>query len=175
MAKGTYIIQTMLKIAKYVITGFGKLEEFFLCALLFSMVLLACLQIFLRDVFSGGLLWADPLLRYMVLWVGMFGAAVATKKGRHIAIDLVSYLLPASVKPWLFVATNFISAIVAGVLTYASIIFIGNEATFGGRGLLSVSSWIWNLVFPIAFTLMTMRFLASSVTNIIEIAKGPQQ
>ena len=164
----------MLNIAKYIITGFGKLEELFLCALLASMILLACLQIFLRGVLSGGLLWIDPLLRYMVLWVGMFGAAVATKKGRHIAIDLVSYLFPDSVKPWLLVATNFFSAIVAGVLTYAAIIFISNEAAFGGRNLLTVPSWIWNLVFPIAFTLMTMRFLASSVANIIEIAKGPQ-
>lgn len=165
----------MLKIIKHIITGLGKLEEFFLCTLLSAMILLACVQIFLRGVFSGGFLWADPLLRYMVLWVGMFGAAVATKKGKHIAIDLVSYLLPPIAKPWLHVATNFISAIVASVLTYAAIIFINNEAAFGGRSLLSIPSWVWNLVFPIAFTLITMRFLASSVANVIEIVRGPQQ
>lgn len=169
------MVPQMLKIAKHIVTGFGKLEEFFLCGLLSAMVLLACLQIFLRGVFSGGFLWADPLLRYMVLWVGMFGAAVATGKGRHIAIDLVSYLLPSNVKPWLRVVTDFISAIVAGFLTYAAVIFINNEAAFGGRSLLSVPSWVWNLVFPIAFILITMRFLASSVANIIEIARGPQQ
>lgn len=165
----------MLKIAKQIITGFGKLEEFFLCALLSAMVLLACLQIFLRGLFSGGFLWADPLLRYMVLWVGMFGAGVATRRGRHIAIDLVSYLLPLGAKPWLQVATNFISAVVTGFLTYAAVIFINNEAAFGSRSLLNVPSWIWNLVFPIAFTIITLRFLASFVANVMEIAGGWRQ
>jgi TRAP-type C4-dicarboxylate transport system permease small subunit len=40
-------------------------EEAFLCLLLVAMILLACVQIFLRTFYSSGILWADPLLRYM--------------------------------------------------------------------------------------------------------------
>jgi len=35
--------------------------------------------------------WADPLLRIMVLWLGMIGATVASRDNRHIHIDLVSH------------------------------------------------------------------------------------
>jgi len=135
------------------------LEETFLCLLLSSMILLACVQIFLRFFFAGGFAWADPLLRYMVLWAGLFGAAVATKKGKHISIDIISHLLPESYKTWLQALLNLFSAGVCSVLTYAAITFVRDEATYGGRGLLEIPSWGLNLVFPIAFGIITLRFL----------------
>ncbi|MEW6518407.1 MAG: TRAP transporter small permease [Thermodesulfobacteriota bacterium] len=150
---------------------FGQqLEEVFLCLLLVSMILLACLQIVLRGLFSGGLLWADPLLRYLVLWSGMFGAAVATRAGRHIALDLVSYLVPAGMKSWLNLLIHLFSSLVVAALTWAAVIFVRNEAEFGGTSLLSIPSWAWNLVFPLAFALMTFRFLAAGVADILAIA-----
>jgi len=142
-----------------ILRSISWLEETFLCLLLSSMILLACVQIFLRFFFAGGFAWADPLLRYMVLWAGLFGAAVATKKGKHISIDIISHLLPDSYKPWLQALLNLFSAGVCSVLTYAAITFVRDEATYGGRRLLEIPSWGLNLVFPIAFGIITLRFL----------------
>ena len=82
----------------------ARLEEIFLCLLLTAMIGLACLQILLRASFNSGLMWADPMLRYLVLWVGLFGAAAATKHGKHIAIDVASFLLPKRILPWVLLA-----------------------------------------------------------------------
>jgi TRAP-type C4-dicarboxylate transport system permease small subunit len=150
------------------------LEETFLCLLLSSMIILACLQIFLRFFFSGGISWADPFLRYMVLWAGMFGAAVATKNGKHISIDIISHLLPDNFKPWLQVVLNIFSAFVCGILTYAAIIFVRDEAMYGGRGLLHIPSWGLNLVFPLAFSIITLRFLILTFNNLGFIFYHPQ-
>ncbi|MCB2182858.1 MAG: TRAP transporter small permease [Desulfobulbaceae bacterium] len=150
--------------------GLKKLEEFFLCALLVGMIVLACLQIVLRDFFSGGLLWADPLLRYMVLWSGMFGAAVATREGKHIALDVVSFLIPPRLKPWLKIVIHLFSSLVAMALTYAAFLFVRNEMEFGGIMLLSIPSWGWNLVFPMAFALISFRFLAAAWAEILFVA-----
>ncbi|TFG38043.1 MAG: TRAP transporter small permease [Desulfobacterales bacterium] len=147
-----------------------RLEEGFLCLLLVSMILLACLQIALRGIFSGGLLWADPLLRYLVLWSGMFGAAVATRTGKHIALDVVSYLVPASMKSWMQLLIHLFSTLVSAALTWAAIIFVRNEAEFGGTSLLSIPSWAWNLVFPLAFGLITFRFFSAGVADLMAIA-----
>lgn len=151
-------------------TAGQRLEETFLCLLLVSMILLACLQIALRDIFSGGLLWADPLLRYLVLWSGMFGAAVATRTGKHIALDVISYLVPAGMKTWLQLLIHLFSTLVAAALTWAAVIFVRNEAAFGGTSLLSIPSWAWNLVFPLAFALTTIRFFAAGVADCMAIA-----
>jgi len=134
-------------------------EMAFLCLLLFSMILLACVQIFLRFFYSSGIFWADPLLRYMVIWVGLFGAAVATKQSKHISIDIISHLMPEKFLPWLHGFINFFSASVCIVLTYAAIIFVRDEAFYGGRGILDIPSWWLNLAYPIAFGIIASRFL----------------
>jgi TRAP-type C4-dicarboxylate transport system permease small subunit len=134
-------------------------EEAFLCLLLFAMILLACVQIFLRTFYSSGILWADPLLRYLVIWAGLFGAAVATKQSKHISIDIISHLVPEQFMPWLRVLLNFFSATVCIFLTYAAVKFVRDEALYGGRGILDIPSWELNIVFPIAFGIIAGRFL----------------
>ena len=143
-------------------------EETFLCLLLFSMILLACLQIFLRIFFSTGILWIDPLLRYMVIWAGLFGAAVATKHSKHISIDIISHLVPEQFLPWLHALINLFSGTVCAVLTYAAIIFVRDEALYGGRGILAIPSWCLNLAFPIAFGIIACRFLGLAYRDLAQ-------
>ncbi len=137
-----------------------------LCLILVALILLACTQIGLRTFFSGGLLWADPLLRYLVLWCGMLGAVVATREKKHIAIDVVGYLAPEQLKPWLSLILNLFSTLVAAILTWAAVIFVSNERLFGGSPLLTIPTWIWYLIFPIAFTLITVHFLLALTEDI---------
>ena len=61
-----------------------------LVALLSAMIILAALQIVLRNFFEAGIVWIDPLLRVGVLWLGLVGATVATRHNKHIRIDLLS-------------------------------------------------------------------------------------
>ena len=149
--------------------GLGWLEEAFLCLLLTSMIIFACLQILLRFIPGGGFVWIDPFLRHALPWVGLFGAAVATKQGKHISIDLVSYLVPSKAIPWLHFFIHLVSALVAVALTYASVVFIQNEISYGGEStLLGIPLWGWNMVFPLAFGLITLRFFSSAFTDLLE-------
>jgi C4-dicarboxylate transporter DctQ subunit len=52
-----------------------------------AMLVIAFLQIFLRNVFTTGLTWGDLILRNLVLWIGFIGATLATREGKHINID----------------------------------------------------------------------------------------
>ncbi len=70
-----------------------RLEDSLLVILLTTLILLASTQIFLRNLFDTGLVWIDPLLRVMVLWLGLLGAAVAAREHKHIQIDILTRLL----------------------------------------------------------------------------------
>ncbi len=154
------------QLARQVLSVEKRLTDGLLCLLLITLILLACLQIGLRTWFSGGLLWADPLLRYLVLWCGMLGAVVATREKKHIAIDVVGYLAPEQLKPWIGLLLDIFSSLVAAVLTWAAITFVHNERLFGGSLLLNIPSWIWYLIFPMAFGLITMHFLLATAAEI---------
>ena len=133
------------------------------------MIILSCLQISLRSLFSSGMVWADPLLRYLVIWSGFLGAAVATRMSKHIAIDLISHLVPDRIFHWFQATIKFFSLAICLILTYASIIFVINEASFNNsRTLLGLSSWQLNLIFPLSFGLMSLHFLIAAIDGIKE-------
>jgi len=150
-------------------TIFTWTEEAFLCLLLFCMILLACVQIFLRTFYASGIVWADPMLRYLVIWAGLFGAAVATKQSKHISIDIISHLLPEQYMPWLRVLLNLFSAGVCTILTYAAVKFVRDEALYSGRSLLDIPSWELNVVYPVAFGIISCRFLVLAVKDLARI------
>lgn len=143
------------------------LTDGLLCLLLAAMICLACVQIVLRIFFHGGFLWADSLLRYMVLWSGMLGAVVATREGKHITIDVITYLAPDRTKSWIRLFVDLFSGSVAVVLTWAAIIFVRNEAQFGSTSLLNVPVWVWNMIFPLAFGLIALHFFIGLLADIL--------
>jgi len=135
-----------------------KGERMLLCLLLTLMIVLACVQIILRTFFATGLLWADPLLRYLVLWCGLFGAVTATSQGKHIALDITANHLPIKLEPWIVLITHLFCTLAAGGLTWAGWRFLGGEVEFGGLGPLSLPFWFWNGIFPLAFGLITLKY-----------------
>ncbi len=139
------------------------LEEGVVIFLLLSMIVLTCTQVVLRIFFSSGIDWADALLRYMVLWSGLLGGAIATRQGKHINIDIASRLLPARWLRRLKIVLNLFSSLVCGGLTWAGILFVSNEMEFGGEAtLLGIPHWQLNLVFPVIFAIISLRFLIIS-------------
>jgi TRAP-type C4-dicarboxylate transport system permease small subunit len=154
------------QVGRHILTVEKRLIDGLLCLLLVAMIVLACLQISLRTFFSGGLLWVDPLLRYLVLWCGLLGAVVATREKKHIGIDAVGYLMSERIKPWIELGIDLFSSSVAAVLTWAAVIFVGNERLYGSSLLLTIPSWIWNLIFPVAFGLITIHFLLAIAADI---------
>ncbi len=149
----------------------NSLEEIVLCLLLLAMIGLSCLQITLRSFFSGGLLWADPLIQQLVLWSGLLGASMATARGKHIALDLVVYLVPARFHPWILVLTHLFSTLTVAALVYAAYLFLASEITYGSPGLFSLPSWTWNLIFPLAFALITIRSGIAFVREIRNVVR----
>lgn len=140
-----------------VLAFLDAVEEKVLCLLLAAMIILACLQIFLRTVYSGGLLWIDPLLRYLVLWSGLLGAVTATSQGQHIALDIFGKRIPPALDPWLSLLTQLFSTLAAAGLTWAGWQFLTGEIAAGGEGPLSLPLWFWNGIFPVAFTLIACK------------------
>ncbi len=136
----------------------ARAEQVLLAIMLSSMILVAFLQIVLRNFFATGLSWADPMVRYLVLWAGFAGAALATKEGKHIKIDVFSQMLPELGNRIVHLVTDTFSAFICGLLAYAAWVFIRNEAQIGGATFLDLPVWILQLIIFISFGLMALRF-----------------
>ncbi|MGD8961313.1 MAG: TRAP transporter small permease [Desulfobacterales bacterium] len=136
----------------------GRIEKFTLTVILSVMILLAFIQIILRNVFSSGIAWGDPLVRYLVLWVGFVGASLATREGKHITIEVFSRWLSDHGNRYLQAVSSLISALVCALLVFAGWTFVSNEAQMGGTTFLQIPLWIPQIIIPVAFAMMTLRF-----------------
>lgn len=151
---------------KAILARVEAVEQGLVTIILSLIILLATYQIGLRWLTTGGLPWIDPLLRYSVLWGGLLGAVLATARAQHISIDVVSYLIPEKLKPWLTLITYSFSAVIAGFLFRAAILFLQSEIEYGSNSLLGLPSWVLYLIFPISFGMISVHFALSALLAI---------
>jgi TRAP-type C4-dicarboxylate transport system permease small subunit len=147
----------------------GRVEQTLLVAFLGFIILIAFLQIVLRNFLSTGLDWGDSLVRNLVLWIGFIGATLATKEGKHINIDVVSRWLPSLGKSMVTLITHLFSFCICCFLTYAALKFIKNEVQMENTTFLNTPAWIPELIFPVTFILMAFRFGLRSIRNLSEM------
>jgi C4-dicarboxylate transporter DctQ subunit len=143
-----------------------KGETVLIVFIVLFMVLLAFLQVVLRNVFSQGILWGDILLRQMVLWIGFIGASLATREEKHINIDLFGRMLPGKGKRVVKIITHFFSAVVCLFLVKAAWVFVIEEREMATTLFNDIPSWYFQLIIPVGFLLMAFRFLIHMVEGV---------
>ncbi len=136
----------------------AKVELWLLVFIVLTMVILAFLQVLLRNVFDQGILWGDTFLRHLVLWVGFIGASLATKDEKHINIDILTRFLHVRAKPVVQILTNVFAGIICFVLSKAGLTFVLQEIEFGTILFNDIPAWYFEIIIPAGFALMGIRF-----------------
>jgi C4-dicarboxylate transporter DctQ subunit len=149
----------------------SRVEKVFVTILLTMMILMAFFQIVLRNFFDTGISWGDSLVRYLVVWVGFIGAAIATKENKHINIDVVSRWLTGPQSNYMRLVSHFFSAVICGLLTLAAIKFLRFEAQMGSTAFFKLPVWVPEIIIPVTFGLMTLRFTARFLSEFARIRK----
>ncbi|MBT3342924.1 MAG: TRAP transporter small permease [Gemmatimonadetes bacterium] len=139
-----------------------RVEDGVLLFLVGLLVVLSCAQILLRNLFELTYFWLEPLTRHLVLWSSFLGALVATREGQHIRIDAVLRLLPPIWRRRATTAGEIIAATVCALLGLIALRFVADERTYGGEIFLGLPQWSVQIIFPIVFLFMALRFLVAA-------------
>jgi len=148
-----------------------RVEDSILVGLLMLMITLAVLQIFLRNLFETGIVWSDVLVRILVLWVGLVGAMVASRKGNHINIDIMERFLSERAKIVVNFVVELFTAFICSMVAYYSIQFVHMELIGGGRAFANVPTWVCEAIIPFAFVVIAIRYVLLSIVNLKRIVK----
>jgi len=139
-----------------------RVEDVLLSLLLAGMIVLASLQIFLRNLFDTGIGWADPLVRVLVLWLALLGALAASRNDKHINVDVLSRLLPERARLGVRSVTSLATAIICGVVAYHALRFVLDEHEMATTAFASVPTWALASIIPVAFAGIALRYLLLS-------------
>lgn len=149
----------MRKLLKSGLALLHLLENGLLVGLLAAMVGIAVAQIVMRNGFDSGFLWADSLLRVLVLWIGMIGALVASRDQRHISIDVAGKYLPARAAKVVALFNALFTAAVCFLLAKYSLEFVKIEYESPSIAFANVPTWVCESVMPATFSLIALRYL----------------
>ena len=136
-----------------------RAEDAALVACVVALVFLSFAQIALRTLLGVALPWSEPLVRHLVLWSSFLGALIAARQDRHIRIDALLRVSPAPARRLMEGAAALGSAAVCLALTVISIRYLRDERSFGAHSLLGIPAWQLQVIFPLTFGGMGLRFL----------------
>ena len=158
----------------------ARIEGWLLILFLSLMVFLTFIQVILRSLFiyahvswandvMGSLDWSELFVRLLVLWVTFLGASLVTRENKHIKIDLLTHLMPATWSPYRELLLSVSGAIVSALMIRASLFYISTELSFGGNVFLNVPTWVGQVIMPAGFSLICFRFLLRAMTSALQI------
>lgn len=150
------------------------LENTLLVVLLGAMVCLAVGQIVMRMFFQSGLIWADELLKVMVLWIALIASVAASRNQRHLRIDILSHFLPPRIAQLPGVIVSAFASAVCAIIAWHSWRYIALTLEFDDTVLLDTPAWMVQGVLPVAFVLMSYHFAVDCIRNLTALVRDRQ-
>lgn len=140
----------------------------------FAVMAVACALIYSAP---NGFGWSQRLALVLILWVSLLGGSMATKEGRHIAVDAVKRLVPEKLKRGFEVAAGLVTVGLSTVLAILGVMYVrGNWEDWVVSDYrsfvfesLPIPYWAATLPIPIGFGLMAARFLAMTLYGAKEV------
>lgn len=161
-----------MRLLNFIDRELARIEGICLFLFLLAMILLAFAQVVARNFFDTGILWADAVVRALILWVGLLGAVLATQKGQHLTIDILTKFLPPACRKALGILLKVFATVVCLYLLQDAIHFVETEKSVGSHFFENVPHWVVELVIPITFALMPFHFLVSALNDCLEFLGG---
>jgi len=149
-------------------------EDTVLVLILTGMILLAASQIILRNFFGFGFIWADELLRMLVLWIAVAGAVAASRTDKHINIAVLDRFLSKKIGTVVKIIVDLFTAGICLVVTWYSINFVRTSYEYQDVLLGNVPAWILQLVLPVGFGLISWRYLLFSMKRLLALFRGSE-
>ena len=137
-------------------------ENGLLVTLVTGMLCLSVTQIFLRNFFEFGIVWAETLTRLMVLWTAMIGSMIAARSSKHVSIDLVWRFGKGKAKDIVLGIVQLATALLCLALVYYSAGFLLMEYEDGTEAFADIPSWIFITIIPVSFMVMGVRYLVNA-------------
>ena len=83
----------MLDTLKKLDKGIEVIQTVVCCILMFAIMWLTFFMVFFRYVLNNSIVWAEEVLRYLMIWVVLVGAGLTTREDQHVCMDGLQSLL----------------------------------------------------------------------------------
>ena len=136
--------------------------------LLVMMSFIVILQVFSRYLFNYSFVWAEELVRYLMIWMVMIGATVVQSKNDHIRIDFFPRLASPRSRRIMDTFFRLCTLMFLAIITIKGIKIASFNRIFESSGL-RISMFWPTLAIPLGALLMGIYTTTALVRNIYRL------
>lgn len=108
----------------------SRVFERLLVSIIAFQAALLILSVFFRYILNSPIVWCDEIVRYSLVWMTFAGAALATRDGKHILVDVIDTVLP---EKGIKITNGFVDLVVIAFMAF--LIYYGIRMTDYERGM----------------------------------------
>jgi TRAP-type C4-dicarboxylate transport system permease small subunit len=136
------------------------------------MLGLAVAQVLLREIIHATIPWGDLAARHLVIWVGFFGAYLASRGKRHFHIGFLDRFMGTRSRPWFNLAADLFAAVICALLVAAGWTFVTVGLDPTAVLFLGIHQTTAALIVPVGFGLMMLQFLLRTIQGFVKAVQG---
>ncbi|MGR3477844.1 MAG: TRAP transporter small permease [Sulfitobacter sp.] len=142
---------------RFLLNEFEKI----VCAVLFlGMTLIGFINVVVRYATHYSFAASEELLTNGFLLLTVFGAAIAARRGQHLAVTIVQDFLPRPAAQAVFLLSIILSVLLLVASAWFSWATLMNQIGSGIRSYaLGVPAWWYQVGLPFGFALIIIRYL----------------
>ena len=126
---------------------------------LLLMALIPVVEILARPLLGKGIENASILVQHLGLVMSMFGALLAFRSGHLSSIGVIFHAFQTPAR--------LLSALVSGLLCWASWHFVSTERTAQQVLAYSIPIWVFQLAMPIGFLLLSWQIICRGLSHLV--------
>lgn len=132
------------------------------------MAFLPVIDLTQRNIYGRTIIGASGLVEHLTLWVAFLGAAIATRTDGHLKFAAINRVSGAD--RVFGVLNTFLSAAVSFGLFVGALVFVQVEMESPSKIAGLVPIWMISAILPVAFALITARFVWLSGSRLAAVA-----
>ncbi|WP_321366566.1 TRAP transporter small permease [uncultured Desulfuromusa sp.] len=133
-----------------------------------ALAVLLIVNVVARTFFQS-LYFADEISMFLVLIITFVGVSYGVRKARHIRMGAFLDAMPPKMEKVFIIAISLISAVVLGIMTWASWKYLLNAFDRGHMSqALRLPKWAFYVIIPAGFGLASIQYLRTIIKNLTE-------
>lgn len=141
-----------------------RLEEYVCGVIFLVMTVIGFANVLVRYLSNYSFAATQEILLNGFLLLTVFGAAIAARRGEHLAVTLFADILPARIQPYVrWFAVSLSVVLLALSAWYCAEMVMNQRASGITSAGLQVPSWYYSLALPLGFLMIALRLVQGAI------------
>lgn len=163
----------ILKYYDYLLDWIRIIVKYIMLVMATSIFVIILFTVFSRYLSNFVLSWSEEVPRYLLVWIGFLGAALAVDRKDHIGFDYLFNMLPTRGREILMLVLNLGVALIGWIMLAYGIDFVKQFGEDWMESIPFTNIWFYSAL-PVSGVLILLFIIRQELEGILSLFNRPR-